>query len=353
MDQAKGRTYCHLIPAMTLTLALILTTGQSSTFTVTAGDKIQDAIDMATPGDIILVESGIYFENLNITKNITLIGMDNGNGLPVIDALGLGSTITFSAPGTVLDGFCAQNALGQDQAAIKIMSDNNTVVNNTARQSHEMGIFLERANNNLLANNLVVDNLFGISVSNSAGNMLQNNLMVGNDQNFLVPSRGSCNQIDDTNLVDGKPVYFLMNRSDITIDASSPAGDIYCINCYNITVKDQELTDNWAAIYLYNTSFSNITGNRLQRNTFGIYLLNSYNNTIIENHTSENVYGIYISTGSFNNTVFNNTVTQNDFGLFVVSDTGSNQKNRISGNNLNNNAKNTLYRSASGTERRY
>lgn len=180
MDQEKGRTYCHLIPAIALTLSLILVTGQSTTFTVAAGDKIQKAIDMATSGDLILVESGTYFENLNITKNITLIGRDTGNGLPVIDALGLGSAITLSAPGIVLDGFCAQNAAGQEQAGIKITSDNNTVVNNTARQSHEMGMYLKDANNNLLASNLAVDNLFGLSLSNSAGNVLQNNRMIGN-----------------------------------------------------------------------------------------------------------------------------------------------------------------------------
>lgn len=299
------------------------------------------------------MESGTYFENLNITKNITLIGRDAGNGLPVIDALGLGSAITLSAPGIVLDGFCAQNAAGQEQAGIKITSDNNTVVNNTARQSHEMGMYLKDANNNLLASNLAVDNLFGLSLSNSAGNVLQNNRMIGNEQNFLVSSRGSCNQIDDTNLVDGKPIYFLMNKSDITIDALSPAGDIYCVNCRNITVKDQELADNWAAIYLYNTSFSNIIGNRLRGNIFGIYLLNSCNNTIIQNRASENVYGIYMSTESSNNTVFNNTVTKNEFGVFVISDSGSDQKNRIYGNNLNNNARNTFYRNASGAERRY
>jgi hypothetical protein len=46
------------------------------------------------------------------------------------------------------------------------------------------------------------------------------------------------NDIDTSNLVDGKPIYYLVSASGTVIDSSSNAGTVYCINCDNVTIKD-------------------------------------------------------------------------------------------------------------------
>ena len=66
---------------------------------------IQKAIDHASWGDIIEVHSGDYLENIRVTKAVTLMGVDTGNGLPVVIALGSGSVITLMANGTTVKGF--------------------------------------------------------------------------------------------------------------------------------------------------------------------------------------------------------------------------------------------------------
>jgi pectin methylesterase-like acyl-CoA thioesterase len=48
--------------------------------------SIQEAIDASDPGDLIEVQSGVYYEALNITKQVILRGVDTGKGKPVIDA---------------------------------------------------------------------------------------------------------------------------------------------------------------------------------------------------------------------------------------------------------------------------
>jgi predicted secreted protein len=46
--------------------------------------SIQAAIDATAPGNAIVIESGIYKEDLNINKSITLRGLDTGYGRPVM-----------------------------------------------------------------------------------------------------------------------------------------------------------------------------------------------------------------------------------------------------------------------------
>lgn len=47
---------------------------------------IQAAINDARPGDEINVDSGTYYENVNVNKQLILRGVDIGGGKPVINA---------------------------------------------------------------------------------------------------------------------------------------------------------------------------------------------------------------------------------------------------------------------------
>lgn len=76
-------------------LILVNASVQASLITVNSGDSIQGAISAAHPGDTILVEKGIYYEHLQVSKPIAL----NGIGFPVLDATASGSAVTISADG--------------------------------------------------------------------------------------------------------------------------------------------------------------------------------------------------------------------------------------------------------------
>ena len=47
--------------------------------------KIQLAINASSVGDTIIVYSGTYYENVNVTKPLILPGIDNGSGIPVLE----------------------------------------------------------------------------------------------------------------------------------------------------------------------------------------------------------------------------------------------------------------------------
>jgi predicted secreted protein len=75
--------------------------------------SIQAAIDSASPGGEITVESGTYAENLITGKTVTLQGLDTGRGRPV-----LGGSITAAAEELDVHGFRLAGPNGTDSSCI-------------------------------------------------------------------------------------------------------------------------------------------------------------------------------------------------------------------------------------------
>jgi nitrous oxidase accessory protein NosD len=108
---------------------LILEFAQAITISVEPGESIQTAIDEARPGDILEVRSGIYRENIDINKCLTLRGIDSGGEKPTIIGGDEGSKdlITLSADGCILRGFVIN---GFKNNPLVILSNSNIVSDN-------------------------------------------------------------------------------------------------------------------------------------------------------------------------------------------------------------------------------
>ena len=170
--------------------------------------------------------------------------------------------------------------------------------------------------------------------------MLRNNSMVANTYNFRV--RGQklsdfINDVDVSNTVNGKPIYYWIGMRDATVP--NDAGCVILVNSTNVAVKELELknnsagvllaytrnttitrneiANNWNGILLYNSSNNTITGNRIANNREGIKLIGSSHNIISRNEMRENAEGIYFHDSS-NNTITGNIVSANDLcGIYL------------------------------------
>ena len=181
---------------------------------------IQAAIDDASPGDEIHVDSGTYYENVVVNKQLTLRGIDTGAGIPVVDASNSGHAINLSADGIILEGFTATNASMFGHAGIRIISNNNIITNNNVSNNNRFGIFITYSSGNTFTNNDVNNNsASGVQLYYLSDNTFTNNNFNNNDYGIYLA--GGCynniftNNNASNNGVNGISVYNSSNNEFI------------------------------------------------------------------------------------------------------------------------------------------
>ncbi len=193
--------------------------------------------------------------------------------------------------------------------------------------------------------------------------------------------------IDTTNLINGKPIYYLVGVTDPVVTSTENPGFIGLVECANPSINGVSISNNFQGILLARTTGSfigSIEGCTFSNNNEGAYLWESTSNwignSLIENNrngvliTSNNVVdsentviystiqnnvenGVkiinasrnYVDTctilnngeagvkviDSRNNGINYNQIENNPYGIIITSEVASNDLNYIKGNNIN------------------
>lgn len=245
---------------------------------------IQDAINAASEGATIIVKNGTYNENLlTIAKSLKIYGSENDT--TIIKNPSGGDVVYIRANGVVFARFTIEGTAG----------------------SFGKGIHIQQSHDNQILNNTVVGNNYGIYIWDSSNITLRNNNMTGNRYNFGVWGlflSHFLHNIDDSNVVDGKPVCYWINEKNKTVPNN--VGYVALVNSTNIAVEDLTLTKNYDGIIaVYSTSIT-IQNLASINNYYGIHLVSSNRSTIIQNDIQENQVGILLDLSSHNDIVRNN-----------------------------------------------
>ena len=256
-------------------------------------------------------------------------------------------------------------------------SPSNTLTGNITNSNGSYGIELVVCSDSTLTDNIASNNEHGIYLSRSGGSTLTGNTMSGNRCNFGVFAGSDSdldNDIDTTNTVDGKSVYYVKNATDEVYDSSTAgdAGTLYFINCNNITIRNLTLTKNWIGVCLWrthNSTIENVTAfsnywraisllhsnsNTLRHNTtnstyrFGIFLYYSSDNNLTRNTVSNNGYGISFE-HSTNNTLIGNIASGNRDGVDLWTSAG----NTLTDNTVSSNSRYGIYLDESSNNQIY
>jgi parallel beta-helix repeat protein len=151
--------------------------------------SIQAAINAASGGDTITVGSGTYYENLLVSKAITLKAAPGTS--PVIDAQGKNSGLQVSA-GATIEGFKVRNA-GPSYSGFYVTGSGVTLSDNTI-SGCGWGIYLKSASNNKLMGNVVTGSTTnGIGLYGSSNNVITGSTTSGNALGLKIDSASSGN----------------------------------------------------------------------------------------------------------------------------------------------------------------
>ena len=216
----------------------------------------------------------------------------------------------------------------------------NNIISGNAVANNDVGITLTYFTNTNVFGNTLTDNKEGFFVGGGGGSVLRNNTLNGNTYGFHVFNVQGITalegvDVDTSNKVNGKPIYFWVNQHDRSIPID--AGYVALIGCTNITVSNLKLSGNAEGVYLGSTENSTIINNVFSNNLFGVSLDASNNNTISKNIISNNENGIGLGAGlggfSANDFIDLNVITGNGNIYF-----GAAASNIVTKNNVTNSA---------------
>jgi parallel beta-helix repeat protein len=243
--------------------------------------SISAAINHAQPGDIIDVKPGVYVENLQIDKPLTVRGGDIQRTV----ILGSGGVDRGANPVVLL----ASNNVEISGFTIKSQSYSNTTLFAT-------GIIVD-SDNCTITNNVLTNNYLGVFCSVQSSITITNNTITENIKDGVRFFGGSNN-----------------NFSNNTVTGNGGTG--INIQGYSNIVSDNIVSGNVRGIG-FESSYSQIFGNTVELNQeSGIFLASSYNK------------------------IFANNLSENKYGVFITSQLGAPRENEIYSNNFINNSVN-------------
>jgi parallel beta-helix repeat protein len=230
-------------------------------------------------------------------------------------------------------------------------SDVHFIINNTRviGENYSSGIYLNYVKNGTIKDCVFENGYRGIYLWDTDRTIISNNTLNSCDlvlwfsangtfiQNVIVnggfgylnslAEGPDTNNINTSNLVNGKPVYFFKNQNNGVVP--DDAGQIILINCTNFNLERRILTNTSIGIILSYSSHNTIKANTIEDCTeAGIDLYRSSENVLIYNQISNCKSGIFFFDSDNNSIEFNN-ISINSWGIQLVHS----NSNHIYGNN--------------------
>ncbi|MDO4905696.1 MAG: nitrous oxide reductase family maturation protein NosD [Lautropia sp.] len=299
----------------------------AASWAVSPGERIQDAIDRAAPGDVIEIQRGRYVENLLIEKSLTLRGIDR----PTISGGDKDDTIRVTAPDVVLEGLIVSDSGG-------------------SLRKQNAGIYIQPGAHRAVVRNCFLSyNLFGLWIEKADDVQIIGNNITGK-RDFDSAQRGNGVQLYNTKgaRITGNEISFV--RDALYIDVSHHAifkqnrlhhsryGTHYMNSYYNLW-EDNDTWENRGGLALMEVRDQVIRNNRAWNNSdHGIMLRTLQDAEVDDNLVVGNGRGLFVYDVEYVK-LRGNIVADNRIGVHL---SGS-ARNEVDGNDFINNREQIKY----------
>ncbi len=249
-------------------------------------NTLQNAIDQAKAGSTIKLQNGIYTGNLNITKSLTIIAIEDD---VVIKGTGIGDVITINSNNVILDNLTITNSgmrMENLDSAILIENSKNCQILNCKIIDNLYGINLKIVDSSIFANNYIKSKDNDISLKGDAFKIWYGSNCIIKD-NIIESSRDTTLTYSHNNIM--KNNKFFYNRYGTQISLSK--NNILIDNIYKY---------NSVGLVLMGAMDSKINKNKILSSRgaagMGVVVKGGLNLTFKENKISFNTHGFYIDT---------------------------------------------------------
>ncbi|WFN33911.1 lectin like domain-containing protein [Methanogenium sp. S4BF] len=249
---------------------------------------IQAAVNAAVSGDTIIVEAGTYPEALMLNKTVTLFGVGMPLIVPPEDWIGM----EIDADNCTISGFSFDGKEGENLAVG--ISGNDCTLSDTEITGCKFGIYIRAVQGLSLSTSTMHDNSYNLIYWDGYEN----------------PG----NTIDETVTVNSRPVIYREGVSGETIDASSNAGAVICVNSTDITIRDtttEAIGDGITLLFCRDVYVENVTANKIFSD--GVWASSSENITVHDSSFGPDMYrGIFAEETNGLQAAGNNFAYQNN-----------------------------------------
>lgn len=335
--------------ALKLSLLLIFIPGSPQTLfsQITVSENggiptIQEAIDLAAPGDTIRVEPGTYKEwNIEIRKPLTIIGIDR----PLVSGEGEGTIFSIHADDVTLKGFDIQRtgrSYVRDYTAILIVESTRFLIENNRLDDVFFGIYLAETKGGIVRNNRIeaydlreASSGNGIHLWNSKEATIEDNFITGMRDGIYVEFGEGMKITGNTSESNNRyGLHYMFSDGGIyqrNTFRKNGAG-VAVMYSENVDMSHNLFENNWGTssygLLLKDIRNSTIEYNRFYRNTIAIYSESSSNVMIRRNDLELNGWAVNIKSSSARNHFEENNFIENSFDVRTDSPRNNNHFER-------------------------
>lgn len=304
-------------------------------------NSIHAAIQLAQPGDTVLLQPGIYSEgNIIVDKALVIKGMNS----PVLDGNSTDEILTIQADDVTVIGLLLQNAGKsklKDLAAIRLKNCKNFKIIHNNIQDAFFGIYIEKSNNGLIENNTIIGKAKDEASSGNAihawyakGLMIRNNYTKGHRDgiyfefvnNSIIRDNNS-----EQNIRYG--LHFMFSNEDeytCNIFRNNGAG-VAVMFSKKIIMRSNSFEWNWGTaaygLLLKEIYDADIQDNLFYKNTIGIFLEGATRINYQYNEFKNNGWAVQMTGGCLDNIFTHNNFETNTLDLVVNSQVNNNTFN--------------------------